>query len=301
MNQEQGHTHRAGHGGGAFGGGAFGGGYSATCAACALVLSSCSSCGFQSCPTLLVGKGLEGSLTAQNYIASAKPQYRCVACVKKFALSSDVKAFLIREYAMDEASMLFFEFYVEENKLLFQLVSGVLHYHDASHQGSLLVFAASVHAQRIAKLVVCQRSVVHRDIEFLAAKVHVLEARLNALLQEKEISISGSAKESVVSSSESLSGKLTRHSIRRTHIADDLFRFKPSCLKANDLVSHAANVDALKDWMRNIVAAYGDDAWGFATFTMFSDDAGIWHRGTVQVVWEYEREEQIRSMLKDSL
>ncbi len=66
-------------------------GHSSTCAACSLVLGSCSACHFRTCPTLLIGKGLEGSLTVHNYIGCAKPQYRCVTCVKKFALSSDVK------------------------------------------------------------------------------------------------------------------------------------------------------------------------------------------------------------------
>ncbi len=197
---------------------------------------------------------------------------------------------------MDVASTLYFEFYVEENKLLFQLVGGVLHYHDPSRQGALLTFASSVHADRIAKLVACQRSVVHRDIEFLAAKVHVLETRLNSFLQEKATPTDGTAKTATME--DTVQGKLTRHSIRKSHIPDDLARFNPNQLRRDrDLVLHAANVDLLKEWMRSIVAAYGDDAWGFATFTMFSDDEGVWQRGTVQVVWEYEREEQIRSML----
>ncbi len=195
--------------------------------------------GFQTCPSLLMAKGLAGSLC----------QYRCVSCVKKFALPPDVKACLVREYTVDESSILVFEFYVEENKLLFQLVSGVLHYHDTSRQDALLTFAAFVHAQRVAKLVVCQRSIIHRDVEFLAAKVSVLSRSAIECAVERE----GTECRHKRHSYRECSCNVIWYAIRRTHVVDDLLWFQPRCLVGDNFVSYNANVDSLKDWMRNIV------------------------------------------------
>lgn len=271
------------------------------CTVCSQTLRNCSSCGFSVCPQLLLAKGLAGSLSASDYIGSAQPQYRCTACVEKFVLNPDVKAFLVREYGLDEASMLFLEFYVEEHKLLFQLVNGALHFYGQRNNPSnaLMPFAQSEHAQRIAKLVACQRSIVHRDVEFLAAKVHLLEAQLKRLLLEREDHArGGDVADNRKNHSESIAvgGQVSRHPIRRKNKADDLARFRPRCLQS-DPSSFPTNVESLKEWMRNIIEAYGDQDWGFIVFTMFSDEAGVWQRGTVSVVWEYEHEEKICSFL----